>query len=262
MNDHRIRMLAMIAVGLSTVFFPAFAEQPGSDNNLSVPARIRALEGEATLVREREQDRIGGTENAPVFEGDRLDVEGGPLELQLPNGSLVWLDAGSRVEVLALQDSSGGAREGTVLSLREGTMEIDFQGGDEDQAEMRVDTPESSVYIMGRGRFRMESWEGVTTVYSYKGVAELAGDDGSVLVRSGQRSRVEARSTPEEPWAINTLRLDPFGEWCERRWESYNSESESEEEEYIEEVPRPIRHYVSELDYYGNWQYMATYGWV
>lgn len=262
MNDHRFRKLAMFAVGLSMVFSPALADQPTSESNSYVPARIRALEGDATLVRDREQDRIAVSMNAPVFAGDRLDNDGGPLELQFPNGSLVWLDAGTRLDVLGLQDSAGNPGEGTVLSLREGTVEIEFQGGDEDKSEMRVDTPESSVYIMGRGRFRMESSKGVTTVSSYRGVAELAGDDGSVLVRSGQRSKVEARSTPEEPWAINTLRLDPFGEWCERRSESYISESGSEEGEYLEEVPRPIRHYVSELDSYGNWQYMATYGWV
>jgi hypothetical protein len=62
---------------------------------------------------------------------------------------------------------------------------------------------------------------------------------------------------------VNTLRLDNFGEWCEERESSYLTDSEDQEaREYVSQVPRPVRHYVSELDYYGDWQFVATYGWV
>jgi uncharacterized protein DUF6600/FecR-like protein len=228
----------------------------------TVPARIRALEGAATVQREREQDRIAATVNTPIYPGDRIDAGDAPLELQLPEGSLIWLDGGARIQILAMKDSSDDSREGTVLILEVGTLEGEVVGEGSQNAEMRIDTPESSVYLMSRGRFRVETSNGTTTVISYRGVVELAGDEGSALVRSGQQSRVESGGEPEEPWPVNTLRRDPFGEWCEERSESYVPDSNSEENAYVEEVPRPERHYVSELDYYGDWRYVPTYGWV
>jgi hypothetical protein len=149
-----------------------------------------------------------------------------------------------------------------VLILEEGTLEGEVVGEGSQHAEMRIDTPESSVYLMSRGRFRVETSRGTTTVISYRGVVELAGDEGSVLVRSGQQSRVESGAGPEEPWPVNTLRRDAFGEWCDARSESYVSDSSSDENGYVEEVPRPVRHYVSEMDYYGDWRYVNSFGWV
>ncbi len=255
--------LASLLFCLPFLFLPSLADNSQSpDSDTTVPARIRALEGSATIQRDLEQDRIAATVNTPVFPGDRIDVGGEPLELQLPEGSLIWLDAEARIQLLAVKDSSDDSREGTVLLLQAGTLEGEILGEGIQQAEMRIDTPESSVYLMSRGRFRVETAFGTTTVISYRGVVELAGDEGSALVRSGQQSRVESGESPEEPWPVNTLRRDSFGEWCEERSGNYVTESGVEEREFVEEVPRPVRHYVSELDYYGDWRYVATFGWV
>lgn len=255
--------MASLMICLPLSILPGFAENPQDiDSDSIVPARIRTLVDSATLQREREQDRVAATVNAPVFPGDGIEVGSGPLELQLPEGSLIWLDAGARIQLLAVKGSSEDSGEGTVLTLQEGTLEGDIVGEGNREAEMRIDTPESSIYLMSRGQFRVETSFGTTTVTSYRGVVELAGDEGSVLIRSGQQSRVESGEAPEEPWPVNTLRRDSFGEWCEERAASYVSESSTEEREFVEEVPPPIRHYVTELDYYGDWRYVATYGWV
>ena len=257
--------MASLLISLPLSVLPGIAENPQDqdiEGDSVVPARIRTLVESATLQREREQDRVAVTANAPVFPGDRIDVGSGPLELQLPEGSLIWLDAGARIQLLAIKDSSDDSREGTVLILQEGTLEGEIVGEGNQEAEMRIDTPESSIYLMSRGQFRVETSQGTTTVTSYRGVVELAGDEGSVLIRSGQQSRVESGEAPDEPWPVNTLRRDSFGEWCEERAASYISESGNEEREFVEEIPRPVRHYVSELDYYGDWRYVATYGWV
>jgi len=257
------RRLACLVICLPFSFLPSLADNSEAPNsNATVPARIRDLVDSATIQREREQDRITATVNTPVFPGDRIDVGGGPLELQLPDGSLIWLDAGARIQLLSVKDSSDDSREGTVLILEEGILEGELVSEGSQEAEMRIDTPESSVYLMSRGRFRVETALGTTTVTAYRGVVELAGDEGSALVRSGQQSRVESGEAPEEPWPVNTLRRDSFGEWCEERAESYVSESSAAESGIAEEVPRPIRHYVSELDYYGEWRYLDTFGWV
>ncbi|PYQ13788.1 MAG: hypothetical protein DMH00_03685 [Acidobacteria bacterium] len=262
MNSFSNRRSTPLVLCVALSFLPGFASD-APNNDSPVPARVRTLEGEATLHREREQDRVAVTVNTPVFPGDGVEVEAaGHLELQLPDGTLVWLDEGTRVDIVAMQGSPDDSREETVLKLWAGQVETEIQAERGEKSEMRLDTPESSVYLMSRGRFRIESNSGSTTVTSYRGVAELAGDDGSMLVRSGQQSRVEANSAPEEPWSVNTLRQDAFGEWCEERTESYVIDRDPEEQEYIEEVPSPVRHYTSELDYYGNWQYVTAFGWV
>ena len=260
---HSRGSLASLLICLTFSFLPILADnsQP-LDSDTTIPARIRALEGPATIQREQEQDRVAATVNTPVFPGDRIDVGSGPLEIQLPEGSLIWLDAGASIQLLAVKDSNDDSREGTVLMLQEGVLEGEILGEGLQQAEMRIDTPESSVYLMSRGRFRVETAFGTTTVISYRGVVELAGDEGSALVRSGQQSRVESGEAPEEPWPVNTLRRDSFGEWCEERSASYVAESSAEDREFVEDVPPPVRHYVSELDYYGAWRYVPTFGWV
>jgi len=258
------KWIASFVLCLPLSFLPGLADTPTTDeSDAAVPARIRDLDGSATIQREREQDRITATVNTPLFPGDRIEVDGGPLEIQLPEGSMIWLDGGARLQILAVQDTSDDSREGTVLVLQEGTLEGDVMGEGGQKSEMRIDTSESSIYLMSRGRFRVETAGGATTVVSYRGVVELAGDEGSALVRSGQQSRVESGGAPEEPWPVNTSRRDAFGEWCEERAGSYVSDSGSDQEAgVVDEVPPPVRHYVSELSYYGDWRYIPTFGWV
>jgi hypothetical protein len=140
------------------------AAQDDSDEShatdAGVPARIRALDGDAMLERDLEQDRLKATINAPVYPGDRIVSEDGPLELQLSDGSLLWIDSDTTVELVALSDRSG-SQEDTVVKLSEGTLETRIESSQSGESAMRIDTPESSVYLMSRGRFesslRMES---------------------------------------------------------------------------------------------------------
>ena len=263
MNPLSKRTIGCFALGLALGIRSGAAQdnsQDGYDAAAGVPARIRAIEGDATLERDLERDRLDATINAPVYPGDRI-ISYAPLELQLPDGSLVWADSDTVLEVVALGDASSS--EGTVLKVNDGTIEARIETAESGESAMRIDTPESSVYLMSRGRFRIESMHGITTVTSYRGVAELAGDEGSTIIRSGQQSRVQTGAGAEDAWAVNTLRLDNFGEWCEERESSYLTESEDRvEREYVAQIPRPVRHYVSELDYYGDWQFVSAYGWV
>src|SRR5262245_10973802 len=265
MNPLTKRWISCLVLGFALLARPGIAQDNGSDDGYDLdagaPARIRALDGNATLERDLEQDRMQATINAPVYPGDRIITEDGPLELQLPDGSLVWVDSSTVVELVALNDDSG-SQEDTVLKLGQGIVETRIDAVQSGETALRIDTPESSVYLMSRGRFRIESSHGITTVTSYRGVAELAGDEGSTLIRSGQQSRVQSGAGAEDAWAVNTLRLDDFGEWCEERESSYLTDSEDQGREYVAQVPRPVRHYVSELDYYGDWQFVSTYGWV
>ncbi len=236
--------------------------QPSEDSGMA-PARIRAQEGAATLQRQQEQDRVDATLNAPVFPGDLLQTEDGRVEVELPDGSVLWIDSGTRLEIVGLGSDGTGPGDGLVLQLHDGTLEMENRGdGAASGQNPRIDTPEASVYLMASGRFRIESDRGRTALTSLRGVAELAGDESSVLVRSGQKSEVARGSAPDEPWAINTLRLDDFDQWCEERLAGYLSDDQEDEREYVQAVPSPVRHYVAELDNYGDWQWNVDFGWI
>lgn len=240
---------------------PAHSEEEYGDSySGDVPARIRALEGDAVLQRQQEQDQVDATINSPVFTGDLLSTEDGRAEVEFPDGTVLWLDSDTQIEFLGMEDPESGTREATALRLHEGRIEIDYRGGG--SGDPRIDTPESSVYLQGEGRFRVESDGGVTTLIALRGTAELAGDDGSMLVRDGMMSRVELGSAPDEARSYNTLRLDDFDSWCEERMASYLPEDEGDDREYVQAVPQPVRHYVTELDNYGDWEWMVSYGWV
>ena len=92
------RWIACIALGLGFLMRPAAAQDAAGDYDADAgaPARIRALEGQATLERDADHDRLQATLNAPVYPGDRILTENEPLELQLPDGSLVWIAGDSR----------------------------------------------------------------------------------------------------------------------------------------------------------------------
>ena len=157
MNSFLNRRSTPLVLCVALSFLPGFASD-APNNDSPVPARVRTLEGEATLHREREQDRVAVTVNTPVFPGDGVEVEAaGHLELQLPDGTLVWLDEGTRVDIVAMQGSPDDSREETVLKLWAGQVETEIQAERGEKSEMRLDTPESSVYLMSRGRFRIES---------------------------------------------------------------------------------------------------------
>jgi uncharacterized protein DUF6600/FecR-like protein len=262
---HRIlRGSAFLAV-IAMAFLPAFPDEgddppPGAD---LAPARIRALEGDATLQRQQEQDVVEATVNSPLYPGDGIQTGDGRVEVEFPDGSVLWLDSHTGVEVVGIRNPGAESADNTVLRLQSGALEMDYRGaGASSNEDPRIDTPESSVYLMGRGRFRVESNREATTLVSLRGVAELAGDSGSVLVRSGQRSSVQRDAVPDSPVAVNTLRPDDFDQWCEERQAGYVSEDEGEDRQYVQGVPTPVRHYVTELDNYGDWQWMASFGWV
>ena len=265
MTPGSILRASLLLALLPLAALPAYPDYDtlGETDYEAAPARIRALEGSAMLQRQQELDRVEATINEPVFAGDQLRTDDGRAEVEFPDGSILWLDSETWVEFLGIRDPQGETRDSTVLRLRQGVLEIDNRGnGSTSDEDPRVDTGEASVYLLGRGRFRIESDRAVTTVVSLRGVAELAGDDGSVLVRSGQSSQVVLGAVPDSPRAVNTLRMDDFDEWCEERLSSYLSEDDGRDREYVRAVPVPVRHYVTELDNYGDWQWMVDFGWV
>ena len=226
--------------------------------------RIRYSDGGASIIRadgERDQhDRVGV--NAPIFPGDALRTEGGErVEIQLAGGSIVRVDEATEVLFQSLPDAGARYEDNVVLALRQGAIRIVSQVPEKD--EFRVDTRDASVYLLGDGEFRVEVDDrGGTHVASLRGVAEVVGDESSVLVRGGSQTVVLNGSAPDTPRAYSALRGDEFDRWCGSREDSYRAHDRYDEGDYEGDLPSEVRPYYGELSAQGRWVVVPDYGQV
>ncbi len=225
--------------------------------------RVRFLDGSMTLQRTADGEVAEATVNDPVAPGDRLTTEDGRAEIGLSDGSTVRLDRGTRLDVRNLADIDNRYESTNLLALERGAIRVDSPDPQTKKKTCRVDTEAGSVYVLSGGSFRIEMDEGVATLYSFRGVAELSGDDGSVLVRTGERSSVQPGRAPSEPRRFNTARLDDFDRFCETRQDAYVRHDADQPVDRVEnEIPYEVHPYVNELSYYGSWRQVPDYGWV
>jgi hypothetical protein len=233
------------------------------DEGGSAYARIRFVESTLTIHRGAEADSISGTLNTPLVPGDAAWTDGGRAEIELADGSLLRLDEGTHVEVRSLS-GVGRDERATLLALTQGTLRVDLRGALPSASAFQIDSLAGSVYLLSAGTFRLDADAGVTTVSSFRGVAEVSGDSGSVLVRSGERTSVRAGRSPAEPRHFNTLRQDDFDQFCAGRDAAFvEAPAESEPAPAAEEdLPPEVQPYARELSIYGAWHNVPTYGWV
>ena len=206
--------------------------------------------------------------NTPIYPGDTLltghDQRG---EVELGDGSLVRFDRGSELTFLSMPSPYAEIQDNTILQLSTGAIRIltltDFDG---DGEEFRIDTPTASIYVLDAGDLRIEvNANGVTDVTSRRGVAELVGTDGAVIVRAGTRSTVRHASRPTRPEPFNTFVSDSFDRWVDERDDFYQSRDRyagNSGDGAYDSLPDEVRPYYRELSSQGGWRHTADYGWV
>jgi hypothetical protein len=240
----------------------------GDDYQLGNFGRVQYQENGVTIMRAAvnhdqqpvEQARV----NAPVFPGDTV-VTGYDqrAELQLARGSLVRVDRATEITFLALTDPYAEFQDNTILQLQEGTIQLSALL--EEKEEFRIDTPAASVYLLGDGDFRIEvNSQGRTQVVSRRGVAEVVGNGGSVLVRGGMLSDVYPGGVPRNPEPFNTFASDAFDHWVAERDDAYRvrdryADSSGYSGEVYEDLPYEVRPYYRELNSHGSWVYVDDY---
>ena len=250
------------------------AGMPGAPGNLlaeelqvaeeqvgSTYGRVRYLEDGLTIRPAQRGEAAESGINAPVTPGDLVVADGGRVEIALADGSVVWLEEDTVVEFTTLADLAAQYEKTTLLALQSGLIRIDAVDPDPRDKAFRVDTNAGSVYLVSGGSYRIEADGKATRVAVYRGSAELSGDRGSVLVRSGYRSSVRTGEAPAEPETFNIRRLDDFDEFCLDRREAFESNQEIPAEAEAG-IPSEVQPYTYELSYYGAWRHVPVYGWV
>jgi hypothetical protein len=250
-------LAGVLLLGPSATATGAEDEESGSTY-----ARVRHVEGRLS-VQTADGEVSDATLNTPIAPGDRVRALEGRAEIELADGSVIWLEEGAHLDLRTLADVDNRYERSNVLALGEGSIRINAVEPEEKDKVFRIDTEAGSVYLLSGGSFRIDAGGNLATVSSLRGVAEVSGDAGSELVRTGERASVHAGRAPSDPRPFNTLRLDDFDQFCEDRLAVYVGDDVDEESEEVEEVlPYEVRPYYRELSVYGGWRHLPTYGWV
>ena len=224
-------------------------------------ARVRFVETVLTLERPAEGEVFPVSMNSPVTTGDVAGTGDGRAEIDLADSSRVMLDAGTRVVFRALTDATSTNGPATILVLERGAVRLDVGDAAAGEGSFEIDTAAGTIYLLSGGSFRIEVRNGETTLASYRGAAELSGDEGSVLLRSGQRSVTQVERAPSEPrrWlASDSDALDRFHD--ERLIDGADGDADANGAQEI--LPEEVQPYASELAASGTWSSIPVFGRV
>ncbi len=278
MKNYRSTLTALAAILAAQLMagapMMAQADEPsayGDDYQVGNFGRVQYQENGVTILRAPSnfegQEVEEALVNAPVFPGDSI-VTGYDqrAETQLAGGTIVRIDHGTEVTFLALPDPYADFPDNTVLQLAEGTIQI--SAALEEKEEFRIDTPAATIYLLSDGDFRIDvNANGHTQVVSHRGVAEVVGNGGSVIVRGGLLAEIYPGNVPFQPVPFNTFASDGFDRWVDERDAVYRTRDryagtyEGSGVVYSA-LPYEVRPYYRELNTYGNWTYVADYGHV
>lgn len=259
----RCHPLLTVAAGLAGVFLSfttVSSQESEAPDDGSRLAHVRFVSGEADLVRAFDGDTVPLVLNLPIIAGDRLEAGAGTrLEVGLADASLLRAQGPLVLNVHALSAAREGSESLTLLELRQGDLSLEITGMDEspDKA-FQVDMPSGTCYLMTDGLYRVSvNGNGSALVTVRAGVAEVSGDGGTSLVRSGQASLLASGRAPERP-ASHGPRLDDFDRWIDERSGQALALLPAE----AEDLPDPVRPYAEDLARYGTWQTAPEYGMV
>jgi hypothetical protein len=227
---------------------PPPATVPDADvtQNDGPPAHVSYVEGNVTLDRDGRPET--GVLNMPLESGDRLRTNDGRVEVLFGDGSALYADARSTIDV----------QSDDLLRLIDGRLRIAIVGPSRAVA-YRIDSPAGSVNITQPGDYRLTLLHGERETQLelavLRGAADIFTPDGTTPVRAGQRAYASAGLAPSLTYAFNSATWDDFDRWTEGRRGTQLSAS-------AQYLPEEAQSYAPVLDAEGDWRYQQTYGYV
>ncbi len=226
------------------------APDPGGDDIRQTVARLSVIDGEVSYARgDAPDDWRAADRNAPVTLGDRLYTGAqGRAELQVHGGSIVRIGSNTDLAVLNMTDDT------KQFALKSGVASIYLDRLDGDDV-FEVDTPNTAITLERAGDYRVDiDADGNTRVIVRQGQASVAAGGGSVPLSGGDALRVWGTDNPQYA-SVSIGESDGWDRWVgERQARIEHSTSR----QYVS----PDVSGVSDLDEYGRWQEIPTYGRV
>jgi hypothetical protein len=213
-------------------------------------ARARLVEPSAAVQRASQSDTEALVANAPFLPGDRVWTDGdGRAELQLFDGTLLWIDTRSKLDFSAGDQSGTG--EPVVLQLWSGAISVDRRPGK--AAQLDVETSAATVHVEPGAVVRVDATPGATRVSVHQGTTEVDSDDGDVSVQAGESTEVRPGRSPRAPW--RTSDTDDFDAWVDERAAADTAVDDRH-------LPEELAAYAGELDQNGSWYDEPDIGYV
>ena len=241
------QLLASMSVVVCLAAGPWVGAQTRMDD-VATPAHVSAVQGRAIVEREGRAEAV--TENLPLLVGDRLRTDTGRLEVLLPDGSALALDADSTVDLLAggLMRLLGGRMVLVVSRPADGEPRRDYQ----------VDARAGAVRFLTTGDYRVSvvgtaGAPGVE-VAVVRGQAALDAGGSSVRLSAGERATAVEGQGIASPRPFNSASTDDFYVWADQlRSERVGSQSNA----YL---PSDLQVYGGTFDRDGTWDSLPDHG--
>ncbi len=212
-------------------------------------ARISEIDGRVSYARgDDPDDWQDANRNIPVTIGDRLYTDQrSRVELQVHGGDVVRLGSRTDFAVLNLTDDT------RQLAVKSGVASFRIRRL-EDWQVFEVDTPNAAVTFDAPGDYRIDVFQGSTRVAVRDGRAEIAAGGGLIPIGRGEALRIEGFEDPRYDF-VSLRGPDDWDRWVAAR-EARLARARSYE--YVSDDIAGV----SDLDAYGRWSSIPTYGWV
>ncbi len=216
-------------------------------------SRLSYVKGDVFLQRSEDMGYEEGSVNLPVVEGDKLGTKEGRAEIHLGKKNYLRIDHYTQVDFDRLPRTG----DDTVsVHLFSGNIYLRINTLNRER-EFEIHSPDGSFYVLQEGLYRFEIYNNQeTALLVIEGSIEAAGEEGSELVRSGEKLIVANGFFTSGPDYLYSGQEDSFTEW--------NSSRDMFQNRYVRSryLPVELYEYEAELDYYGSWTYERPYGYV
>lgn len=218
-------------------------------------ARLSNLTGNVFIQRASDIGYEECVVNTPVTEGDRLGTTDGRAEVHFGRGNYVRLDNETKIDFLNLPKKGDDTVRIRVWS---GNVYLEVSNLAREKG-IEVHTADTSFYVLDEGLYRIDVRENTDTeVLVFRGLVEAAGEEGSILVKAGQRIEAAEGRFPSRPSQFMAAASDGFDRWNDSRNVEVSKRLPKRH------LPNDLEDYEYELGQYGDWMYLAPYGnvWV
>ncbi|UCE21597.1 MAG: FecR domain-containing protein [Candidatus Aminicenantes bacterium] len=246
-----MKKLSIFFAAILIFLSPLFAEETEYTNNSF--ARLSFLTGSTFIQKAADLGYEEAVVNMPISEGDRLGTTDGRAEIYLGNGNYVRLDEETKIDFMNLPKKGY-----ELVRVRIWTGNAYFHVASlEEEKNIEIHTSDVSIYVLDVGLYRIDVRENdETEIFVFDGMVEAAGETGSVLIKNEQKLEVSNARFTSRPTQFAAVAEDSFDRW------SANRDSQIRKHLAKKYLPEELEDFEYELAEYGDWVYIAPYGYV
>lgn len=212
------------------------------------PARVRLIDGDVTFRTPDSGEWLPASINTPLDEGDAIWVPvGSRTEVQLADGTVVRIDGGSQLDLIAVEDNF------THLHLSSGRLYLKTSTVARKNS-LQIDADDTTVLPDARTRLRIDMLpNSQEDVALFKGSAYVEGNGSRTKVRAGDHLALEEGHS-------ELLPLNSPDSW--EKWNNERDRNQSRISSVDSKLPDELQAYSGELDSQGRWVSVPEYGLV